>query len=150
MTAGAVVALLMLAVFAMGWQIMGWMIFAGGVYCGMKRFCREAGGSVGYFRALFAGVQTAFFASLILAFVGYVTARMEPSVIDATLDAMERQLKESGAPSGLADAVMQQWREILSPVVLAVITVVMCSAAGSVTAAACAFFVGNGRPRVAR
>ncbi|MDR1172780.1 MAG: DUF4199 domain-containing protein [Bacteroidales bacterium] len=150
MTIGAITAALMLLVFATGLQIIGWLVFAGGIYCGMKRFRTETGGCISYFKALFTGLQTAFFASVILAFAGYVTATMEPALIGATLDMMEQQLQTSGVPSGLAETVMQQWREILSPTVLGVITIFMCSATGCIVAVVCAFFIRNDQPPVIR
>jgi hypothetical protein len=146
MTIGAITAALMLLIFATGLQIIGWLVFAGGMYYGMKRFRKEAGGYISYFRALFAGVQTAFFASIILAFIHYVTATMEPALIDTMLDMMDQQLKAPGVPSGLAEMTMQWWREILSPAVLGVITIFMCTATGSIVAIVCAFFIRNDQP----
>ena len=148
MTVGAVTAGIMLVFFSINLQIVGWLIFAGGIYYGMKRFRREKGVSIDYFKALFTGVQTAFFASVILAFVSYVTATMEPSLIDTTLNVMEQQLKLSNVPSDIADMAMQQWRQTLSPFVLAIATVFMCSAIGCVVAFVGAFFIQNDQLRI--
>ena len=150
MTIGAVSAASMLMVFAVGLQILGWIVFVGGVYFGMKRYRKETGDSISYFKALNAGIQTAFFASVILAFVSYVSSTMDPSLIDATLDSMEQQLKLSNVPSGLAEMVVQQWRETLSPVILAVATIFMCSAIGCLISVVCAFFIQNDQLRVVR
>ncbi|MDR1155409.1 MAG: DUF4199 domain-containing protein [Bacteroidales bacterium] len=150
MTTGAVIAALMLAVFATGLQIIGWLVFAGGIYYSMKRFRAETGGYISYFMALSTGIQTAFFASLILAFASYLTSTMEPALIDTALDAMEQQFKASSVPSGLAEMMMQQWRKILSPTVVGVITVFICSAMGCIVAIVCAFFIRNDQPPVIR
>jgi hypothetical protein len=150
MTIGAIIAALMLVVFAIGLQIIGWLVFVGGIYYSMKRFRTETGGYISYFKALFTGIQTAFFASLILAFAGYLTTTMEPALIDTTLNVMEQQLKVSSVPSGLAEMVMQQWREILSPTVVGVITIFMCSAMGCIVAIVCAFFIQNDQPLAIR
>ena len=150
MTIGAVTAASMLIVFAVGLQVLGWLVFVGGVYVGMKRYRKEAGDSISYFKALSTGSQTAFFTSVILAFFSYVSATMDPSLIDATLDAMEQQLKMSNVPSGLAEMAMQQWRETLSPLILAVATIFMCTAIGCLISVVCAFFIQNDQPRVVR
>jgi len=75
-TVGAVTAVLMLVVFAFGWKIAGWLIFSGSIFWGMKRVKNECGRSITCFRALNAGFQTAFFASIILAFVGYMVTKL--------------------------------------------------------------------------
>ena len=101
-------------------------------------------------KKFFIFIIPAFFASIILAFVSYVSTTMEPSLIDTTLNAMEQQLKTTNVPSGLVEMVMQQWREILSPVILAVATIFMCSAIGCMIAVVCALFIQNDQPRVVR
>ena len=121
MTIGAITAVLMLLVSAIGWQILGWIAFTGGIYYGMKRFRKETGGYISYFKALLTGAQTAFFASFILAFVSYVAATMEPSLIDTSLSNMEQQLISFGITSELAEIAVKQWREILSPIVVAAV-----------------------------
>jgi hypothetical protein len=143
MTSGAIVAALMLVVFVIGWPGVGLLVFAGGVYYGMKRFRRETGGYIRYFKAWYAGCQTAFFTSLILAFVGYVTVTMNPMLIGMMLDMMEQQLKASGMPQRLTEMAVQQWREILTPAVVGAITIFMYSAIGFAFAMVCAVFVQN-------
>ena len=71
----------MLAVSSLGWQILGWLVFVGGIYYGMKRFRKEMYGSISYFKALNCGIQTAFFASVICAFFVYMSTTVEPSLI---------------------------------------------------------------------
>ena len=148
MNVGAIIAALMLVVNAIGWQILGWIVFIGGIYYGMKSFRKASEGYISYFGALNAGIQSAFFASLILAFVGYVTAKLEPATIDATLDMMEQQLKSYDLPVGLAETAIRQWREMLTPVVLGLITILMFSAAGCMVSIVCAFFVRKEQPPV--
>ena len=146
MTIGAITAALMLVVSAVGLQFIGWLVFVGGIYYGMKRFKKELGGIIVYFSALNAGFQTAFFASIILAFVVYVTTTLEPSLIAEMLDSMEQQLKTSGVSSGLVEIAVKQWNEILSPLVFAVITIFGYSLTGGLASLVCAFFVRNAKP----
>jgi hypothetical protein len=146
MTIGAVTASLMLLVSTFGWQIAGWLIFLGGVYWGMKRFRNELGGNITWIRAWNAGFQTSFFASLIMAFVGYMTTKLEPSIIAEMLDAVALQLKAYPLPEGIADMVMQRWREILSPVMFAAIIIFMYSAIGCLASMIYAFFVHAANP----
>ena len=146
MTIGAFTAALMLIVSTFGWQMVGWLIFLGGVYWGMKRFRNELGGMITWFRAMNAGLQTAFFASFIIAFVGYMTTKLEPSLINEMLDTVELQLKAYSLPEGLAESVMQQWRELLSPMVFALIIIFMYSAIGCIASIIYALFVYTAKP----
>jgi len=146
MTVGAFTAAVMLVVSTLGWQMTGWLMFLGGIYWGMRRFKNECGGMITWFRAMNAGLQTAFFASLILAFVAYMATKLDPSIIPALLDVVEKQLKTSGFPEGLTEMAMQQWREILSPMVFALIIIFMYSSIGCVISIFCAFFVQTAKP----
>ena len=141
MTMGAVIAALMLVVFTLGWQTLGWFVFIGGIYYGMCRFRKEKSGSISYSTALYAGMQTAFFTSVILAFTGYVTTTLNPSLIVAMLDAMEQQLLASGFPSELMETAMQQWRKIFSPLVFAIIIIFTYTSIGVFVSIICALFV---------
>jgi len=147
MTIGAITAALMLLVSATGLQILGWIAFTGGIYYGMKRFRKETGGYISYFKALLTGAQTAFFASIILAFVSYVSATMEPSLIETSLNSIEQQLAAFGIPSELAEIAVQQWREILTPVVVAAISIFTYTAIGCMVALVCALFVSKEQSR---
>ena len=146
MTVGAFTAALMLIASTFGWQIVGWLIFLGGVYWGMKRFKTERGGIITWFRAMNAGLQTAFFASFIIAFVGYMTTKLEPSLINEMLAAVELQLKAYPLPEGMAELVMQQWREILTPMVFALIIIFIYSIIGCVASSIYALFVYTAKP----
>ena len=148
MTVGAITAALMLVANAVGLQLLVWFVFVGGIYFGMKRYRTETGGCISYFRALSAGIQTAFFASLIMAFTSYLAATLEPSLIANTLDAVEQQLLAFDIPSTLAETAMQQWREILSPTVLAAIFIFMYNFFGLLLAMICALFVQKDQPLV--
>lgn len=150
MTCGAVVAALMLVGFATGWGLIGWMFFVGGIYYGMKRFRNEAGGNINYVKALYTGTQTAFFTSLILAFAGYVTTTLDPTIIPAILDMMAQRLRAASVPQAIAEAVVQQWREILSPLVISMLGVCAYTIAGFVIAAVAAAFVQNSNETAAR
>jgi len=148
MTVGAVTGALMLAVLAMGLQILGWLVFVGGIYYGMIRFRRETGGCISYLKALYAGVQTAFFTSVILAFAGYVSTTLDASLIVAMLEMVEQRLLASGVPPRLADIAMQQWREIFSPAVFAVIIIFTYSTTGGFVGMLCALFAYKEPSRV--
>jgi len=141
MTVGAAVAGIMLIVSALGLPLLGWLVFIGGIYYGMWIFRKTLGGVVSYIRALNVGFQTAFFASLILAFFAYLSTTMDSSLIPSILNAAEEQLKTSKIPSELVDNVVQQWREILSPVIFAGIMIFMYSATGGFVSIILAIFV---------
>ena len=135
---GAVVAILMLCASFFGWQKIGWFIFVMGVYSGMKRYRREIGGCIGYFRALQAGFQTSFFASLILAFVVYVSATFNPAMIDAALEVFEQRIATSGLQSEL---IMPQMRNNLTPTMFAASAIFAYCAIGGLVSIVAAFFV---------
>ena len=146
MNIGAVVAGVMLILGILNMPILGWLVFIAGIYFGMRTFRRVLGGIIIYSKALNIGFLTAFFASLILAFFTYMSTTLDSSLIPAILDAMEKQMNTSGFPSGLIEVMMQQWHEILSPVVLAILTVLMYSAIGGIVGVILAFFVKNAKP----
>jgi hypothetical protein len=146
MNTGALTAILMLVVFAFGWQVVGWLVFVCGVYLGMKAFRNELGGIIVYSKALNAGFQTAFFASLILAFSAYVTTTMKPILIKEMLETMEQQLTLSSAPAELVEPAMLYWRETLSPVVFGGINILMYTVIGTLLGIVLAFFVRNAKP----
>jgi len=146
MTVGAAIAALMLVVSVVGWQIVGWLVFVGGIFFGMRIYKRVHGGIIVYSGALNIGCQTAFFASLIMAFVGYVSTTFEPSLITSMLDVAELQMKASGFPERLVETAVQQWREILTPMVLGVMIIFMYSIVGCLASIILAFFVRNAKP----
>ena len=143
MNYGAVIAVLMLGVSFVGWQKISWIVFLFGIYKGMKRYRRELGGAIDYFRALLAGFQTAFFTSSILAFVAYVTATLDPSVIDTAIASMEQQLNETNTLlRQFVDAsVIQQARKMMSPVMFAALCLFRYCAIGGLASILFAFFV---------
>ena len=141
MNAGVVIAAFMLLCFFSGWQRLSWFIFAIGIYYSMKHYRKELGGCISYPMALLAGFQTALFTSFILAFVVYVTVTYEPSVIGATIDAMEQQMKTFEVPQGLFEASILQLREMLTPVVFAAMYIFTYSTMGGFVSIFCALFV---------
>jgi len=146
MTVGAVTAVLMLVVSVVGWKIVGWLVFVCGIFYGMRIYKRVLGGTIDYFGVLNIGCQTAFFASFIMAFVGYVSTTFEPSLITSMLDVAEQQMKASGFPEGLVETAVQQWREILTPMVFGVMIIFMYSTVGCLASIILAFFVRNTKP----
>lgn len=146
MTIGAVTAVLMLVTSYFGWPIMGWLVFVGGIFSGMSTYKRALGGMIFYSGALNIGFQTAFFASLIMAFAGYVSVTVEPSLIASMIDAAELQMKASGFPEELVLMAVQQWREILTPTVYAIMIILMHSLAGGFTSIILALLVRNAKP----
>jgi len=147
MTVGAITAALMLVFFNLGWQLLGWIVLVGGIYYGMKNFRKELGGCISYFKALYCGVQTAFFASVICAFFIYLTATLEPSLIDKTLDAVELQLRTYDMPSALIEDTTQQMRTMLTPFVFGIMTIFTYSVVGCIASVVCAFFAQNEQPQ---
>ena len=146
MNAGALTAVLMLVISVMGLRIVELIVFMCGIYIGMKMFKNELGGIIVYTRALNAGFQTAFYASLILAFSAYVVTTLDPMSIPEILNAMEQQLKMSNAQPELVETVMYKWREILSPNVFAGINILIYTLIGSLVSLLLAFFVRNAKP----
>ena len=145
MNIGAATAGVMLILNAFNLPVLGWLIFFCGIYFGMNTFRKVLGGIIIYSKALNVGFQTAFFTSLILAFFAYLSAMLEPSVIEALIDAAEEQLKTSGVQSESIVAMVQQWRTSLTPVVLAIITIVMYTAVGGIVGVVLAFLVRNAK-----
>jgi len=146
MSIGAATAGVMLLLSIFNLPVIAWFLFFGGIYFGMRTFRKVLGGIIVYSKALSVGFQTAFFASTILAFFTYVSTTLEPSLITAIVDAMEEQLITSAIPSGLVESMVQQWREALTPVVLAIITIFMYTAVGGIVGIILAFFVRNAKP----
>ncbi len=144
MTIGAITAGLMLILSAIpGLQILSWGAFVGGIYYSMIRFRKETGGFISYSKALAMGVQTAFFASLIMAFIYYMTAQTDPLTINAYLEAIEKMLQSYNLPSGTAESMMQQMREVVTPIFLAIVAILTYSMTGCLIALICALFVRN-------
>ena len=137
MNTGAITAALMLGASFVGWQRVGWVIFGVGIFYGMKLYRNEIGGAIGYGRALQAGVQTAFFMSLVLSFVVYMSAFFDPSVIGKTLEAMEERLIASEIPA----AAMEQMKETMTPIMLAAFSIVAYCILGGFISLVFAFFV---------
>ena len=115
-TVGAITAALMLLVSMIpGSGLLGQLIFAGGIYYGMKKIRKKSISAVSYAKISFAGIQVAFFASLIMAFVVYITVKFEPSVMDTYLAAAEQMLRSAEISSAEIDRGIQQMRELMSP-----------------------------------
>jgi len=145
MSVGAVAAGVMLLVGILGLSILGWFIFIGCIFVGMRAYRKVLGGTATYSNALNVGFQTAFFASLILAFFAYMSTTFDSSLIPAMLDAVEERLKTSGMQPGFVEFVVQGWRETLSPMLYGGILVFMYSAVGGFISVILAFFVANAK-----
>ena len=145
MVVGAIMAAVMLIFGAFNVQIMMWLVFAGGIYFGMRTYRKVLGGVINYSNALNVGFQSAFFASLILAFFTFMNTSINPSLITEFIDAAEVQLKTSGLPSILVENTMQQWREILTPTIFGVIIIFSYSAAGGLISIVLALLVKNAK-----
>jgi len=146
MNVGAATAGVMLVFSAFHLPILGWLVFIGGIFFGMRTYRRVLGGIIIYSRALNVGFQTAFFASLIMAFFVYMAATMDSSLIATLIDAAKEQWKTSGMPSELTESVVQQLQTTLTPVVLAIIYIFMYTAIGGIVGIILAFFVKNAKP----
>ena len=145
MTIGALTAGIMLIVSMINVPVLGWLAFFGGIYFGMRTYKNVLGGIIIYSRALNVGFQTAFFASILLAFFAYVAVTFEPSLMNQMFEVAEQQMIKSGFPSELIDAVIQQWREIFSPLLLAMIMIFMYTAIGGLVSMFFAVFVKNAK-----
>ena len=146
MTIGAATAGTMLIVGLFKLQILEWIVFLGGIYYAMTVYRKVLGGIIVYADALVIGIKTAFFASLILAFVAYMNATLEPTSLAALIDAAEEQmLKTSGMQSGMVENAVQRWREMLTPALLGGIVIFMYSAAGGLTSIIFAIFARNAK-----
>jgi len=146
MTIGAFTAGIMLVVSLFNLSVLTWLVFVGGIFFSMRTYKRVFDGNITYSRTLNVGFQTAFFASLIMAFFIYVTTTFQPSLINTMFEIAEERLKTSGVPSELVDTSVQQWREIFSPLMFAVATIFMYSAIGGLASIMCALFVKNAKP----
>jgi len=146
MTIGAFTAGVMLVVSIFNVPVLAWLVFVVGIYFGMRTYKRVLNGIIIYSRALNIGFQTAFFASLILAFFAYATTTFDPSLMNSMFEIAEQRLKTSGVPSELVDISVQQWRELFSPLMFAIATIFMYSAIGGFVSIVCAIFVKNAKP----
>ena len=138
MNVGAVIACFMLCASLFGWQRISWIIFVFGIFSGMKRYRKELGGCIGYFRALLAGFQTSFFASLILAFVTYVSVTYNPAVVNEAVEMFEQRIVSSGLQPEL---IVPHVRKILTPTMFAASAVFSYCSIGVLVSTVLAFFV---------
>jgi len=145
MTVGALAAGIMLLISVFNLQILSWIIFIGGICLGMRSYKNVLGGIIAYSQALNVGFQTAFFASLILAFFAFMNTTMNSSLIVEFLDAAEEQLKTSGMPTIMVENAMQNWREILTPTIFGLIIIFTYSAAGGFLSLILAFLFKNAK-----
>jgi len=145
MSIGAATAGVMLIFSMFNAQILGWLVFVGGIYFGMRTYRKVLGGIINYSDALNIGFKTAFFASLILAFFAYVTTTMDASLIATFLDTAEEQLKTSGFQPVLVENAMQQWREGLTPMMFGGMIIFMYSAIGGLVSIVFALLVRNAK-----
>ena len=146
MNIGAFIAGVMLIFSALNLPTMGWIVFLLGIYLSMKTLRKVLGGIIIYSRALKNGFQTAFFASLILAFFAYMSATLDTKLIPTLLAAAEEHLKTTGLIPEFVEYIVQQWRETLTPVVLAIITILMYTIIGGFAGVILALFVKNAEP----
>jgi len=146
MTIGAFTAGVMLVVRIFNAPVLEWLIFVGGIYFGMRTYKNVLGGIIIFSRALNVGFQTAFFASLILAFFAYATTTFEPSLMNTMFEYAEQQLKASDFPPALVDTAVQRLREFFSPLTFAIVTIFAFSAIGGLVSIVCALFVKNAKP----
>jgi len=145
MTVGAVVAGIMLILSSFGFQLLSWIAFIGGIYYGMRIYRKALGGIVSYPKVLNVGFQTAFFASLILAFFTYLSTKTNSSLIPSMIDTYEEKMKTSDMPVEMIEYVVQLYRKMLSPLTFAGITILMYSVIGGILSAILALFVRNNK-----
>lgn len=149
MTVGAIVGLLvvvipMLPVLNNWAQLISLGVFIGGIYYGMKRFRDGQDDYIGYGKLFITGMQIAFFASIILAFITYVTAKViDPSLMDIYLETIEKTLQSSKMPPGIIDNNMQEMRNMISPVFLAFATIFSYTLVGIFIASICGLVLKN-------
>jgi uncharacterized protein involved in cysteine biosynthesis len=142
MTAGAVIGLLMVLIQVN--LLINLLVFTGGIYYTVRLYRKKRAGDVVYSQLLTTGIQTAFFTSVILAFVIYLVAKViDPSVMAVFVDMIEQTLRSSETPSEILSVSMEQIREQISPELLAVATIIQYTLIGSVIAAICGFILRN-------
>ncbi|MDR1866449.1 MAG: DUF4199 domain-containing protein [Bacteroidales bacterium] len=144
MNVGAVTAALMLLVSFVPvlnqFGLIGIFVFACGICYGIRMF-RKMSGVGSYGKLLATGIRTAFYASLILAFVMYVTVKaINPGIVDEYLKICEQVLQPSMPPEMLSN-YMEQCRKTFSPVFLAFGTLMLYTLTGTVAAAICAVWL---------
>ena len=125
-------------------QLIGFGIFVGGIYYSMKQFRVECGESADYGKIVFAGIQTAFFSSLILAFAMYAIIKViDPSIIGAYLEMAEKMLLSTETPQGIVEDSMQKMREMISPGFIAFAAIFSYCFLGVVVSCVCGLFLRN-------
>ncbi|MDR3094135.1 MAG: DUF4199 domain-containing protein [Bacteroidales bacterium] len=124
-------------------QVLGICVFTGGIYYGVRLF-RNRSGEFNYGQLFWTGLQTAFFTSVIMAFVVYVMAKViEPSILTAYMEAIEKMLQASELPATIAEQTMQQARELISPVFLAFAVVFTYTLIGAIAALICSLILNK-------
>ncbi|GHT22467.1 hypothetical protein FACS189430_04280 [Bacteroidia bacterium] len=124
-------------------QLLGICVFTGGVYYGVRLF-RNRSEAFSYGQLFWAGLQTAFFTSVIMAFVVFVTAKViNPAILTAYVEAIEKMLHASELPTALAAQTMEQARELISPVFLAFAVVCTYTLLGAIAALICSLILNR-------
>jgi hypothetical protein len=101
-----------------------------------------------YGQLFWTGLQTAFFTSIIMAFVVYVTAKvLNPSILTAYTEAIEKMLQASELPAEIAARTMEQARELISPVFLAFAVICTYTLLGAIAALICALILNKPNPQ---
>jgi hypothetical protein len=141
MTAGAITGCLMLFSSMLPFaQVINLCVFCGGIYYGIRIY-RNNSKSNHYGLLFWAGVRTAFFSSVIIAFAVYVMAKaVNPSVLEAYLTAAEQMLTSSELPKPTVSLTMERFRDIFTPEFLSLIVVMTYTFIGVLAALICALF----------
>ncbi len=151
-TIGAITAFLMLIVPMLPGlnrmaQAVTWAVFIGGIYYGMKYFREKTGGQITYSKISKVGALVAFFASVIPAFVLYMTAKLNPAIMDEFIAAANRVLQSTNMSAAEVDLGMKQMNEMMSPVFLAFSVILSYSLLGAIAACILGLFMKNaGQP----
>jgi hypothetical protein len=141
MTAGAVTGCLMLFSSRLPFaQIINLCVFCGGIYYGIRIY-RNDSKSNHYGQLFWAGVQTAFFSSVIIAFAVYIVVKaVNPSILGTYLSVAEQLLNSSEIPKEMVSQTMERFRDILSPEFLSFAFIITYTLMGVFAASICAIF----------
>ncbi|MDR2848136.1 MAG: DUF4199 domain-containing protein [Bacteroidales bacterium] len=144
MSVGAVTGCLMLISGVLPFaQIVGICVFTGGVYYGVRLF-RNRSEEFNYGQLFWTGLQTAFFTSIIMAFVVYLMAKvLDPSLLTTYMDAVEKMLQSSELPAEITARTIEQAREMISPVFLAFAVVCTYTMLGAIAALICSLILNK-------
>jgi riboflavin transporter FmnP len=111
--------------YSKGLGYLSYLIIIGGIILGIKNFRdHEQQGFITYGKAVGAGVLTVVFASIIMAIFNYILFKViDPNLIEKGMEIARTQMMEKNLNDDQIEMAMKMTRTIMSPGVMAIITI---------------------------